>query len=273
MKKIYITRSSSEQISSDLIEFTYKIKNFIECKIYPFEDDTYLQVGDDWENDIYSRISNCELIIALFEETISPNFYFEIGYAQGSGKKIILLAKENADIPEIFKKYLYFKFDSDKYELIAKSIANELSLTLEAKKKEDLINILQKTYSNTNYIHHYSFKDFEVKIKNLFEKKGFNCEYNPNKFDIGYDIFIKNYFENKNALIECKKYDLNKKVSLETVIQLLQELNLKNIDIGLIITTSTFTNSAIEFAKNLKEKKIELWDIARLEKEVSNYKS
>ncbi len=268
MKKIYISRSSVWKTSSEIKNLTSVIKSKVNCKIFPFDDEAFFKKGEEWDNDVYSRISECDLFIAIVDKEKSSFFLYELGYAQGAGKKIILLSMESSNIPSMFKNHLYFKFDISKYDKIIHSISNELEES-KSIKESNFSTIINNIYRDSNFIHHYSHKDFEIKIKNLFEHKGYSCEYNRNKLDIGYDLFIKDFSYNKNALIECKKFDTNKKVSIETVYQLLNELILNKIEIGIIITTSTFTNSAIEFAKKIEEKEILLWDLNKLKEETT----
>lgn len=268
MKKIFLSKSTIWKSRDEVNRFIKVIREYlVDCIILPYEDASLeIKFGNNWETDIYSSISDCDLFIAIIDKNNSPFSLYEIGYAQGAGKKIIIILTEGGKVPPMLRKHLCYKMENDKFDLIIKSIENELKY-VDKKKELSFREILKESFVNTNLINNYSNIEFENKIRNLFFKKGFECEYNSDKIDIGYDLIIKNFKENKNALIECKKYDLNKKVSIESVIQLLADLELLQIDIGFIITSSTFTNSAIEYAKKIKNKQIMLWDINKLEEE------
>lgn len=272
MKKIFISYSHKTENLREINDLSKSLKEKITCKILPFDAGSLIEKYEDWESEIYTIISDSDMVLAIIDNDLSPNLFYEIGYAQGVGKKIILLVRQNAEIPEMFRNFRFFRLEEDNYNLITKSIENQLESTEKDIEALDFNIILKKSLNNNNYINHFSYKDFEITIKNLFEKQGYLCENVKSSHDIGVDLFIDNYYENKKVAVQCKKYDLNKKVALNTILTFLQQLTLLNIDIGLIITTSTFTESAIEFVKNLKDKKIELWDINKLNNEAAHNK-
>lgn len=267
MKKIFLSSSKIWKDRVEIEKFTNSIKQFVNCKISPFDDE--FSLGENWENEIYSSIIDCDLFVAVLDKESSPHFIYEIGYAQGAGKKIVLIIKEGSEVPSMFRNHLFYKWDENNFDYLANKIIKELIKT-DTKEKIKFSEVLKDSIYNTNHIYKYSSKDFENIIIDMFKKRGYECDFNKDKQDVGYDLLIKNFKDNKNALIECKKYDLNKKVSIDTVIQLFSELVLNQLDIGLIITTSTFTNSAIEYAKKIKNKKILLWDIKKLEEEAAH---
>lgn len=270
MKKIFISKSSIWKSRDEINKFIHVLKDYIiNYSIIPFDDGFEFDYGEKWETEIYSSISDCDLFIAIIDKRISPYSLYEIGYAQGAGKKIIILLSEGGEVPQMLKKHLCYKMEIDKIDMIIYSILKELKY-VEKKKEMSFRDILKASLINTNLINNYTNSEFESNIIKLFSKKGYQCKYNSDKINIGYDLIINNYNENKNAIIECKKYDLNKKVSIETVIELLANLESLQVDIGFIITSSTFTNSAIEYARKIKNKQILLWDIKKLEEEAAH---
>lgn len=88
--------------------------------------------------------------------------------------------------------------------------------------------------------------DFESFIENLFRSLGFNVEKTSYSKDQGADLIIS-----KGSLkiaIQVKRYDKRNRVGNRAVQEIAAAINYYKADKGIVITTSEFTQSAIELA-------------------------
>ena len=113
---------------------------------------------------------------------------------------------------------------------------------------------------------------FEELIAELFHKQGFEVTLTPQTRDGGKDIHaVKNdQFGKSLYLIECKRYATNNKVGVEMVRGLYGVVSAENATKGIIVTTSSFTKNAIDFASPL-EYKLSLRDFDALKDWLDKY--
>jgi len=115
--------------------------------------------------------------------------------------------------------------------------------------------------ANKNDISSLNGHDFEAMIEQLVKKMGFIVEERKLTVDGGVDILAKTYeplFEG-TYVIQCKRY--TQKVGESIVRDLYGVVHSKNANKGILITNSTFTKAALEFARN---KQLELIDGEKL---------
>ncbi|NLX80075.1 MAG: restriction endonuclease [Proteiniphilum sp.] len=97
--------------------------------------------------------------------------------------------------------------------------------------------------------------EFEEYIAQIFKMSGYNTQLTSKSNDGGYDIIVSS--GKSVSLVEVKKYSLGNKIGREKI----QKLHSAVIDYGartgIFVTTSSFTNAAIEYANR---NKIELID-------------
>jgi len=91
---------------------------------------------------------------------------------------------------------------------------------------------------------------FEELVAEIFSKNGFSVEITGKTRDGGKDIIAVSKFLDIpiKYIIECKRYSLERKVSLDIVQRLYGVKFSQNANIGLVVTTSSFTKDAIQFA-------------------------
>jgi hypothetical protein len=261
MKKVYISTPLHNYKNNF---FDLLIKDLHDASIdtvLPFE----LNVDGKYY-DLEHILKSCDHFIADLTE-INCNVLYETGLAQGLGIPIILIANSFQDIPSPLANHMYYT--KNEFEKIVKVIHDEVRQKQEIVNSNlKLVTILKAYHKNSQELNKISNREFELKIFDLCKLKGWEPELNKKYFNREFDIFLNNY-EKSSALIECKKFSFNKKVALNNVIEFLSELELTKVDNGFIITTSEFTQSAINFVSKLKNKNIELWDVNRLEKEAA----
>ena len=109
-----------------------------------------------------------------------------------------------------------------------------------------------------------SWKEFEIFISKLLNSMGFMTKMTKMSNDGGIDIIAtsdKPFFEG-TYVIQCKFYKKGNNIGEPTIRDLYGTVMSENANKGILITTTSFTNSAIKFSKN---KQIELIDGNKLE--------
>lgn len=137
---------------------------------------------------------------------------------------------------------------------------------LEAKKKIEGILLIDKMLSTGIDIEHIdklSGLEFENLLIEQFQKLGYKTIETPTTGDFGADIIVDTKSETR-FIIQCKRF--KNKVNLKAVQEVVGALAHFNGDIGIVITSSSFLNSAIKLAES---NDIELWDKNKLMKFLS----
>lgn len=101
-------------------------------------------------------------------------------------------------------------------------------------------------------------RDLECLVERTFKAMGYQTQLTNYKGDGGRDVIaIKNdVAERGHVLIECKLY--NRKVGVSYIRSLLGVVADEKVNKGILVTSSTYTKGAIEFAQ--KNRRIELID-------------
>lgn len=100
-------------------------------------------------------------------------------------------------------------------------------------------------------------REFEEIIAELFRARGFNVELTQATRDGGRDIIAINETMNVRSkyLIECKRYSLDRKVTLSIVQRLYGVQQSEAANKAILATSSTFTKDALNFASH------HVWDL------------
>lgn len=89
--------------------------------------------------------------------------------------------------------------------------------------------------------------EFEDYLGSLFSRYGFIAEGLPYSNDYGADLILD--WNSKKITIQAKRYDVNNKVSLGAVQEIVAANNYYKGDLAVVITNSYFTNSALNLAQ------------------------
>lgn len=116
---------------------------------------------------------------------------------------------------------------------------------------DQLINVLRQQPQLMRELHP---RRFEELVANLFARRGCTVKLTPATRDGGVDIYAVEHhaFGESLYLIECKRYSESRKVGVEPVRGLYAVTEAKRATRGILVTTSFFTNDAIEFASPLE---------------------
>lgn len=136
----------------------------------------------------------------------------------------------------------------------------------EAKKEIDNISLINQMLSmdiDIEQIDKLSGQEFEQLLVKQFQKLGYKTTETPKTGDFGADIILDTK-DDTRFIIQCKRF--KSRVNLKAVQEVVGALAHFNGDIGIVITSSSFLNSAIKLAQS---NDIELWDNNRLMKFLS----
>ncbi|MDO8843042.1 restriction endonuclease [Methylicorpusculum sp.] len=131
------------------------------------------------------------------------------------------------------------------------SVDNISVLIERIRKRERLKTDLSLDFSKINELQGIEFENFLI---DKFFEFGFKVELTPKIGDYGADIILENANGTK-IIIQCKRF--KSRVNLKAVQEVIGAIGHYCGDKGIVITNSTFLNSAIKLAESHD---IELWD-------------
>ena len=125
-----------------------------------------------------------------------------------------------------------------------------VALAIEEVNKE----LLAYLNENPEYLYRLEPRAFEELIAELFRKEGFDVTVTQQSRDGGIDIVAKHQglLGDTQLIIECKRYAPDNKVGLAIVQRLHGVKNAMRATKGIVVTTSFFTQPAIDFAEPVK---------------------
>lgn len=124
------------------------------------------------------------------------------------------------------------------------------------------------------FLYELSPRKFEELVAEFFLADGHGVELTPAIRDGGRDILVtvENNMARHLYLVECKRYAPQNKVEVALVRSLYGVVEAERATLGMIITTSTFTSGAIDFARGVQNR-ISLKDYTAVREMLKRYKS
>lgn len=128
----------------------------------------------------------------------------------------------------------------------------------------------EKEVATFDIIENISPEQFEQLISLLLKKMNFIVEHLGQTGDGGIDIEAQNLspITGGKYIIQCKRYSVDNKVDVKDIRDLFGVIHSEMANKGILITTSDFTNKAVDFAKG---KPIELIDGEKLKKLLAQF--
>jgi restriction system protein len=114
--------------------------------------------------------------------------------------------------------------------------------------------LLSKLAKNPALVHELSPRNFEDLVAELLTRQGYNVQLTPATRDGGKDIYA---VANSTVgtflyVVECKKYAPGRPVGVAMVRNLYGVVQAERASAGMLVTTSSFTKSAIEWQRPLR---------------------
>lgn len=198
---------------------------------------------------ILDIIKKCDYFICVFDSN-NPNVMLELGYAVGKNKNIILIADYNK-IPYDLKNFEYIR-RSDNINEVIMELSKKINLSNAVPPKSicnsDYKENIERAIEDTEFLDNMNYEDFEKMIYEYLKAQNFSIIYQGQTRDKEYDFQIPKL----NCFVEIKKYNRNSKISLSAIRAFLGIIVENNADRGIIISSSEFTKSAIDFVQNLE---------------------
>lgn len=109
-------------------------------------------------------------------------------------------------------------------------------------------------------------REFEIYIKELFEKMGYKAELTPPTGDKGADVIVEKFGE--KTAVQTKRYNSDDHVGVSAIQEVYASKKYYECHKALIVTTSSFTTQAIDIAKSTD---VETWDRTKLDEKIAKY--
>lgn len=213
------------------------------------------------KDNVVQAINQCKVFVCYVNYR-NPNVMFELGYAVGKNKKIILVG-DNLDLPFDLRNMALYNLQNSVFDIlieIEKYITRSVDeYTLYNMNPNELLKELNERPELLDSI---SPQDFEKKVFELFIEKGYHVEFPHGLQDGGYDLLIHNY-KDRDAVVEVKKYKITSQVSISVARQLIGTMSLMNVQKGIIVSTAPFSESLKHFVREI-EYDIELISLKEL---------
>ncbi|MGE7091194.1 restriction endonuclease [Lysinibacillus sp. NPDC048646] len=133
--------------------------------------------------------------------------------------------------------------------------------------------LIQQLSRNPELMYKLDPRKFEELVAELFNRKGYEVTLTPQTRDGGKDIYAikKDAIAPTLFVVETKRYSKTNKVGVEIVRGLYGVKSAERANVGVIVTTSSFTKDAIDFASPLNYE-LSLRDFDNLKEWLSEYK-
>lgn len=214
------------------------------------------------------------LLGTLIRDKIDKDWSYVLMALEEDGNYRAIEVNASLDSEEIAENELTLKF----IQLDKTGEFREELYVEETEKKPDIlftdINDEIKKYlkSHPEKLHDLSPRKFEELVASIFKDLGFDVTLTKATRDGGSDIIasIRNAVTSFLILVECKKYSPENKVGVGIIREVAGVHTLRNPSKSIIVTTSTFTNDAIDMASQLNER-IDLKDYNNLKEWLKRY--
>lgn len=215
-------------------------------------DSAPLGTGSDWTEEILSAIKRCDVFVAVLHKA-NLNVLFELGYALGSRKSVLLIRKAGGEIPfdvATFPVMLVDTFDarsvSETVEWIKRATIRSQSVSHDFQTGHDM---LHRLCEDESYLDEIEPRVFEECIAKVFEEKGFQVELMAMRNELGFDIAILDLHPHSIAIVEVKKQNRNSRISVTEIQRVLGAAVGAHANSVVVVTAGGFTSSARFFAE------------------------
>jgi hypothetical protein len=259
MKKVFVSYSFDDHYAHQTISFlrSHFSPNVVE--ILDIKNST--PVRENIKKAITELINKCSIYVCFIERN-DPNVMFELGYALGINKPIVIIG-ETQDIPADLRGMAYIQRGSSSYEILSFLENNLTNYNLVSPfydfEPRHLLDNLQMLARNPDMLDRLDGREFEMLIRQWFEYKGFHVDQPHVSMDLGFDFRVAP-FEGASAIVEVKKYKATSKVPVSIIRQLVGAMALENVSYGVVVSSAPYTNSARYFANEIGCK-VALWTI------------
>lgn len=239
--------------SRDATVSSQYLKDFFQVKMHGFNDS---QIFELVQKRLESLTPNKNVVDSL--QQIAQNFNNSPGfldYAQSLFETGSISPKE---LMNLLKTKLHYKINN--LETHQSGVITDVRVVNSS--------LTEKVKKNPKFIYQMAPRQFEEFVAELFEKEGYNVTLTKQTRDGGKDLLIieKKILGNFIIYVECKKYSMNNPVGVGLVRELYGTVVADRATAGILVTSSFFTNPAIEFTEKVKSQLslLDYYDLKKL---------
>lgn len=207
--------------------------------------------GTSSTEEILSAIKRCDVFVALLGKPHS-NVMFELGYALGGGKAVLLIRGSGGEIPVEVASFPVLMMDRLDSRSTAEVVARIKQTSVKSKPVAPTFNtaheMLHRMCDDESYLDEVEPRAFEECVATILQEKGFRAEHLASRNDRGFDVEVHDFLPNVTAVVEVKKQNRNSRLSVTEVQRIVGAAVLARAQHAILITSGGFTASARFFA-------------------------
>ena len=227
----------------------YNTFDLILCDL--FGDFSWIEYDSDVESglELYRNIESDRPFIFIYRDNVELNFLKKLKVKKNTSNLFFLrIPYTSSELLNIIDNL------SDSKNLIDDSsqiIKSNTQLIYDF--KTIYSELTKQLKANPKLSYQIEPRKFEELIAYLLEQSGYNIELTKSSRDGGKDIYAlqKTMVGNILAVVECKRYSKNNLVGIDIVQRLYGVKIAEKANVGMVITTSSYTKPAINFQKTV----------------------
>lgn len=230
---------------------------------------------------IHEQIIESDLFLFVIDSNSMMVLSYELGYAAGVGKKIIILTDSsiNSKYVGFFSSYRFFSLSDEglhKFLCYVKDHLNEFISNVDETKT--LQQFIAKVQQNPSVLLMAPYNKFESYLYDYFLGQKNRCERQQiaenmdviwqSKDSIHHDcdFILINFDGYKETVVEAKLLNTNHIIPAHVIQKIIDVKNKRKADRAILITTAEFSTSAKKLAES--QDNVELWDLNHLSKKI-----
>jgi restriction system protein len=248
MNTVFLSYSKSDEQADSLAG---KIRQHLSTLPSVHVDDLFESTAFDASltEQLLDKIDRCKVFISIITHP-NPNALFELGYALGRNKKALVIGDYSA-VPYSAQDLVFSYRSNSYYELLSeveKLLKGGTSQRSVSRFDDDPQSAIDTWSSKPALLDSLPAEAFERVIGLWLELLGFEVR-RPDRSSVQAFDFIISPFREDRAVVEVKKYKQSSQISVPNVQQLLGLMAIAKASAGIIVSSTSFTKSAIEYAR------------------------
>jgi nucleoside 2-deoxyribosyltransferase len=207
--------------------------------------------GTNQTEEVLSAIKRCDLFVALIYKA-HPNVMFELGYALGAGKSVLLIRGSRGEIPFDVATLPALTIDRFDSRSISEAVQWIKQATVRSRPAirdfQNAQEMLRRMCDDESFLDEVEPRAFEECIAKVFQEKGFRADLLSTRNDRGFDVEIRDFLPNEVVVVQVKKQNRNSRLSVSEVQRVVGSAVTARAARAIIVTSGGFTASAKFFA-------------------------